>query len=165
MKTFSFDKWRFAGRLFWFPQKSLGHFWRSLTASQIPEFWVDTPFPLNSVRKIEDPLYESQADLTVFSENISNCKNGHLFAAWWDCFDWILIYMHNYISFHVCLSFCCLISHHKISLIKVSWYVYWVHEVRQSQATHFSFHHLHTVSPKQLCALEHVGCTHRVGTS
>ena len=88
-----------------------------------------------------------------------------------------------------------LLSYHKVSLIKVAWYVlrvkdmhswsppdlwgpwdeeklsYIHYDIRREEAKlrileiASVFHHLPSVGPKQLCALAHLGCTREAGTS
>ena len=68
-------------------------------------------------------------------------------------------HLHNYFNLHVCP----LLQHPSVSC---------VHNVivRDKDKLHISkltlvFHYLPSVSPKQLCASAHLGCTHEVGTS
>ena len=93
------------------------------------------------------------------------------------------------------LSFKFLLLYHKVSLIKFAWYVlrvknmhswsppdlwgswheeepsYIHYDIRREEAKQrllklaSVFHHLPSVSPKQLCALAPLGCTRKAGTS
>ena len=95
--------------------------------------------------------------------------------------------MGGFVRLYVCMSHIRILKlHHKMTLIKVPWYVFRVknlHFWSPSKLSHMQyiirqgeaelhildltsvFYHLPSVSPKHLCALAHLGCTRKVGTS